>query len=219
MRGEIEVRLLILPLLLFCGVLQAKNGLIAPLMPPRERASVSTPPISSTLKTSLSRSERQALGFEVGTLGIRNNTSNDVAGFQFLFGLRANYVYPLSSRIFLKPQLGYFFRPESSGEVSLTQNLINLGLGAQYSLIFKPGFLLHVGISQHLDYLFSRISVYGSSSNTPSTFQYRVGPSTGVRLKIGPQSDLTFDFEGGVIPTDSFRTQLGFTSGLIFFIN
>lgn len=213
------MRFLILSILLFSGVLQAKNRLIAPLMPPRERASVTAPKVSPSSKATLLRSERQALGFEAGSIGIRNQTAGDAAGFQFLFGLRANYLYPLSSRIFLKPQLGYFFRPESAGEVSLTQNLINIGLGAQYSLIFRPGFLLHIGISQHLDYLFSRISVYGSSSNTPSSFRYRVGPSTGFRTKIGSQCDFTLDLEGGVIPTDSFRAQLGFSSGLIFFIN
>jgi hypothetical protein len=125
----------------------------------------------------------------------------------------------LAPRFFLKPSLGYFLKPQSEGDVSITQNLLEAGLGVSYALVMKSGFLWHAGISQRVDYLFSRISVASTAANTPALFRYRAGSSTGLRITIAPKSDLTFDLEVGVTPFDNFRIQTGFSSGLIFFID
>jgi hypothetical protein len=83
----------------------------------------------------------------------------------------------------------------------------------------KSGLLWHAGISQRVDYLFSRISVANTSQTTPALFRYRAGTSTGLRIKMAQKSDLTFDLEAGVTPFDNFRVQTGFSSGIIFFID
>ena len=161
----------------------------------------------------------QAWGIELGTTGIRNQSSSDLLGLQLLFGLRANAIFPMSSRFFLKPSLGYFFKSESEGSVSVFQSAIEAGLGAQYALLMKKGWLWHAGVSQRVDYLFSRISIAGTSGSTPASFRYRVGPSTGLRIKVGSSTDLTFDTEGGVLPFDGMRAFASFSSGLIFFFD
>lgn len=188
-----------------------------PLLPPSEEA----PRVSQkkTLSKSVSRSEKKALGFELGTLGIGDKSSSDLLGLQLLFGLRAQSVFPLSSRIFLKPSLGYFFKSESEGGVSVFQSAVELGLGAQYILFMKKGWLLHAGISQKMDYVFSKISIAGASGSTPGSLRYRAGPSTGARIKVGLSTDLTLDLEGGVVPFENLRPFAGFSSGLIFFFN
>jgi len=159
------------------------------------------------------------VGFELGTLGIGDKSSGDVLGFQLLYGLRANYTLPLNSRFFLKPSLGYFFKNESEGNVSIFQSAIEAGLSAQYALVMKKSWFWHVGLSQKMDYLFSRVSIANSSGSTPGSFRYRGGPSTGLRFKIGTTTDLTFDLEGGVVPFDRMRAFAGFSSGLIFFLD
>jgi len=213
------VRWISLALLLAALPLQARLKTAPPLLPGRERAS--TLPQSGLLEAQKksSRSELTALGFELGTIGLKNTSSGDVAGLQLLYGLRANLIYPLSPRFFLKPSLGYFFKPQSEGEVSITQNLVEAGLGIQYALVIKKDLLWHAGLSQRVDYVFSRISVANTAANTPGLFRYRAGGSTGLRIKIAPKSDLTFDLEAGVTPFDNFRMQTGFSSGIIFFID
>ncbi|NDC25808.1 MAG: hypothetical protein EB078_12065, partial [Proteobacteria bacterium] len=92
--------------LLFLNTPIALARPLAPLMPPRERASV----ISSSMPTAkkqLARSERQAFGLETGLVGIGNNSSGDIAKLQLVFGLRANYIFPISQRFFLKPSIGF----------------------------------------------------------------------------------------------------------------
>jgi hypothetical protein len=155
----------------------------------------------------------------MGTIGVKNSSSGDIAGLQLLYGLRANLIYPLAPRFFLKPSLGYFLKPQSEGDISITQNVLEAGLGVSYALVMKSGLLWHAGISQRVDYLFSRISVANTSQTTPALFRYRAGTSTGLRIKIAPKSDLTFDLEAGVTPFDNFRVQTGFSSGIIFFID
>lgn len=212
------LRKIIFSFLLLGGFLGLAKPPAPPRLPPSERAAGLRPPQKKSIQKK-TRAERQAWGFELGTLGIRNNSSGDLLGLQLLFGLRANMIFPLSSRFFLKPSVGYFFKSESEGSVSIFQSSIEAGLGAQYALLMKKGWLWHAGISQKADYLFSRISIAGASGSTPASFRYRVGPSTGMRFRIGSSTDLTFDFEGGVIPFDEMRAFAGFSSGLIFFFD
>lgn len=162
---------------------------------------------------------RSGWGLELGSLGIANQSSNDLLGLQLLYGLRANAIFPLSSRFFLKPSLGYFFKSESEGSVSVFQSAIEAGLGAHYALLIKKGWFLHAGVTQRADYLFSRISIAGASGSTPASFRYRVGPSAGLRIKVGKSTDLSIDAEGGVIPFDEMRAFASFSSGLIFFFD
>lgn len=212
-------RLVLILMILNSAPVFSRNRLLAPLMPPRERASVPQMTAPKNIKVRLSRSERTALGFEVGTLGYGNNTSGDVANLQLLFGIRMNYIYPLSTRWFLKPSLGYFLKPQSEGEVSITQNVAEAGLGTHYALLMKNSLLWHLGLAQRADYLFSKISVNNSSANTPSSFRYRVGLASGVRARLSPSSDFTFDLEAGVAPFEALKAQTSFTTGLIFFLD
>ncbi|NBX75201.1 MAG: hypothetical protein EBQ92_01440 [Proteobacteria bacterium] len=208
-------------LLIFLAAIpaQAKLRTPPPLLPERESASTLPQPGLLRTQKKASRSELSAIGFEIGSIGVKNTSSGDIIGLQLLYGLRANLIYPLTPRLFLKPSLGYFLKPQREGDVSITQNLIEAGLGFQYALVMKNGFLWHAGLSQRVDYLFSRIEVRESSANTPALFRYRAGTSTGLRFKISPKSDLTFDLEAGVTPFDNFRIQTGFSSGIIFFID
>ncbi|NBT58481.1 hypothetical protein EBT16_06830 [bacterium] len=167
----------------------------------------------------ISRAELMGIGFEVATLGVRNSSSNDLLGLQLLYGLRAVFIYPLSPKFFLKPSVGYFLKPEREGEVSVTQNVMEAGLGIHYALLTRKSFLWHVGLSQRADYLFSKISIKDSSANTPGLFRYRAGAASGLRFKLGSRADLTFDLEVGAIPFDNFRLQSAFSSGIIFFID
>lgn len=192
--------------------LHARTGVAVPLLAP-------SLPTKGVIKEKASRSQLRAVGFEIGAIGIRNSSSNDFLGLQLLFGLRANLIYPLSNRVFLKPSVGYFLKPEGDGQVSVTQNVIEAGLGIQYALLMKKSFLWHAGISQRVDYLFSKISIKDASNTTPGTFRYRAGGSTGLRFRINSKSDFTFDLEAGVTPFDSFRFQAGVSSGIIFFID
>lgn len=205
--------------LTFTGISQGRNRLVAPLMPPREGASVTPSKAENFSIQKIARAEKSAFGFEMGCVGVQNNSSYDIAKLQLLYGIRANAILPLSRRWFLKPSLGYFMKPESEAQVSIKQNLIEAGLGIQHSILFRSGLLWHVGISQRVDYLFSRISVQDSSSNTPGSFRYRVGPSTGLRIRLNSSSDLTFDLEGGVTPFEALKAQTSFSSGLIFFLD
>lgn len=191
----------------------------APLMPPRNGAS--TPPSPSALQTQTKplRSERSAWGFEAGVLGVKNQTASDLLGLQVMYGLRTHYLYPLSNRFFLKPSLGYFIKPESEGEISLTQHLIEGGLGLHYAFARTHNSLWHFGLIQRLDYLFSRISVKESVATTPATFRYRTGAGVGVRVKLNGNSDLSFDCEAGIAPFEKTRLQSSFTTGLIFFLD
>ncbi|MFM8270024.1 MAG: hypothetical protein ACKN9V_07530 [Pseudomonadota bacterium] len=197
----------------------AQARVSVPLLPPRERASTTAPEPTPITQKKILRSELTAIGLEVGTVGIKNTSASDVVGLQLLFGMRANYIYPLGSRVFLRPSIGYFLKPEGEGQVSITQHLVEAGLGIQYALVRKQGFLWHAGLSQRMDYLFTKIAIKDSTSTTPSAFRYRAGTSTGIRFKISQKSDLSFDLEAGVTPFDNFRFQSGFTSGVIFFID
>jgi hypothetical protein len=199
--------------------IEAKLRTPPPLLPAREQASTFPQTGRLQIQKKSNRSELTAIGFEMGTIGVKNSSSGDIAGLQLLYGLRANLIYPLAPRFFLKPSLGYFLKPQSEGDISITQNVLEAGLGVSYALVMKNGLLWHAGISQRVDYLFSRISVANTSANTPAVFRYRAGTSTGLRIKIAPKSDLTFDLEAGVTPFDSFRVQTGFSSGIIFFID
>lgn len=207
--------------ILFFSVLplQGIERVWVPPLPPRERASTPAPSaIQQTEKKSV-RSELTALGFEIGTIGVQNTSSGDIGGLELLFGIRTNYIYSLGPKFFLKPSLGYFLKPEKEGEVSVTQHLLEIGFGLQYALLMKKSLMWHVGLSQRMDYLFSRISIKDSSTNTPGAFRYRAGTSTGLRFKLSQKSDLTFDLEAGAVPFDNFRIQAGFSSGIIFFID
>jgi len=207
-------------LVLFSWKGEARNRLVAPLMPPRERASVlPTQRVENTNIQKVARAERTALGFEAGFVGIQNNSTYDFAKLQLLYGIRANAIIPLSRKWFLKPSLGYFMKPESEGDISIRQNLIEGGLEIHHSLMFRGGFLWHLGLSQRADYLFSRISVPNSSANTPGSFRYRIGAVTGLRIRLNTSSDLTFDLEGGVAPFEALRAQTSFSTGLIFFLD
>lgn len=198
---------------------QGRTRFVAPLMPPRDKASMIAPTQRLQTTKKKTRLERSGLAFEAGVLGIGTSSASDVAGLQLLYGLRASGILPLGNRFFIKPSLGYFFKPESEGSVSIFQNVIEGGMGAHYSLLLRSGWMWHVGISQRLDYLFSRISIQDSAANTPASFRYRVGPSTGVRIKLNATTDFTFDLEGGVAPFENLRTQTSFTSGLVFFLD
>ncbi len=210
---------LLLVSLLWVGISFGEFSSHPPLMPPRKAAS--TPPAQTFIQTKSKalRSERSALGFEAGVLGVRNQTSSDVLGLQLMYGLRAHYLYPLSSRFFLKPSLGYFIKPESEGEISLTQHLIEGGLGIHYAFGRTQGSLWHLGLIQRADLLFSRISVKTSSATTPASFRYRTGMGLGTRFKLNANSDLSFDLEAGLAPFEKTRIQSSFTTGLVFFLD
>jgi hypothetical protein len=121
-------RVTFLILLLLGLPLQAKSKAPPPLLPNEGlKSNLSQPNFLKSHKKP-SRSELTALGIELGAIGIKNTTSGDVAGLQLLYGLRANFIYPLSPRFFLKPSLGYFLKPQREGDVSITQNLIEAGL-------------------------------------------------------------------------------------------
>ena len=206
-------------LTLVSSVSQAKPRNLVPLLPPRENAS--TPPLAAaSLNTKRTpRSARNAWGFEVGSLGVANKTSSDVLGMQLLFGARVNSIVSLNNRFFLKPSLGYFIKPESEGDVSITQHLVEAGLGTHYALLMRSGLMWHLGLSQRLDYLFTRISVPTSAANTPATFRYRIGATSGLRVKMGESSDFTIDLEGGITPFEGLRVQSSFSTGLVFFFD
>jgi len=193
----------------------------APFLPPRTGAS--TPPVAPMTLTQRQqkplRSERSALGFEAGILGVANKTSSEFLGLQLMYGMRSHYIFPLSKHFFLRPSLGYFMKPQSEGEVSITQHLIEGGLGIHYAFGRSTHSLWHLGLVQRMDYLFSRIAVKESAASTPASFRYRTSGSLGTRLKLSEHSDLSFDFEAGVAPFEKTRLQSSFTTGFIFFID
>lgn len=155
-------------------------------------------------------------GIEFGMYGAGGVSSKEALGLQWLWGGRISYRLPVFSQFRFRPSLGYFRKSQSEGAVSISQSLIDLGLGADWLLIQKKSVDLSVGIFNHIDAVFSRVSLYDASGSSPLSFRYRVAPAAGMQVHLSPQLILTADLEYGFIPQDPMRTYGAWALGLAF---
>jgi hypothetical protein len=185
-----------------------------PLLPPRDGASV--PLVASNSKRAPVAKESLALGAELGTVGRSDGTRSDVFGLKLFLGGRVVVRVPVWQKISLKPSIGYFRSSETTGALSVTQNLIELGLGAHYALYSTKKIKLLAGVSQRFDAAFSTLSVYSVSQNTPAVLRYRIGPAVGTVLQIVDGTSLTADLEYTFGMTKPVRQFGSLTVGFLF---
>ena len=207
------MRNLILILIFTLGIQAFARMRPVPLMPFRESASETS--LSEETSKKL-RSQRSAMGLELGTVAFSSENGADALGLQLLAGVRASFLYPIWDSYFLKPSVGYFLRPETAGSVSVTQNLLEGGLGIHRVLTKRNGRLFHVGLNSRLDYLFSRISVNDSSQSTPAELRLRVGATSGIKFVLNQDMDFTVDVEAGTPLQKPMKTYVGVTTGLVY---
>lgn len=201
--------------LLVSGSLYARLPKAIPLMPPRDRGNAVQN--NNRLKISETANQKKLLAnIELGTLLRNDGTSSDILGMQMFLGARASLRFSiLSPSLFIKPSLGYFFKKQSEGSVSVFQHVIEGGLTAQYAVINHDDFEWLLGVSNRVDLNISTISVYNQSSSGRA-FRYRLGPSCGFQFRVTPSVRFTTDFEGSVSMDSSRRVFGSMTTGLAF---
>ncbi len=179
--------------------------------------------VSETSKRA--RSGSTLLGFELGTIGRSTTTSPDALGLKLMWGGRAFAVLPMGRKIYLKPSLGFFYRKESSGKVSISEHSAEGGINLQYAFSQSSGFTWYVGASNRVDVAFSRTSISaleanpastGSSDSSAPLIRYRVGPSLGFTYRLSPEVGLLFDAEVTLTFTKPIKPFGGFVGGAIF---
>ena len=208
----------IVVLCLFGPLAQARRPV--PLMPPRA-VDADTP--SDSVGTSLNRQSepKQLIGFgaEFGVLGNGVDSGGDALGMQVFWGGRIFARIPLTSRIYLKPSLGYFRGSQGAGQTSVTQNVFEGGLGAYYALLRGSRLRWLVGLSQRLDGQLSVINAPGGvSSTSPMAFRYRLGPATGLAMGLSPDVSLVTDFEVTIPTVSPVKPVAVLSAGVIFYL-
>ncbi|MFM8314947.1 MAG: hypothetical protein ACKOA8_11745 [Deltaproteobacteria bacterium] len=209
------MRALVLMTLLICTWAQARLPKTVPLLPPRETGNS----VGSN-KKSVQLSDRQKnnllASVDLGMLMRSDSTSSDLLGMQLFWGGRLSVRFPIGVPAFyLKPSLGYFFKKQSEGAVSVFQHVIEGGLSAQYGVINQGQFQWLLGVSNRLDLSISTINVYNQSTSG-NGFRYRVGPNSGIQISITREIKFTSDFEMTFSVSGPTRVFGGLTSGLAF---
>ncbi|MBM4317375.1 MAG: hypothetical protein FJ116_07825 [Deltaproteobacteria bacterium] len=209
------MRVLFVVVLILGAELFAKLPPAVPLLPPRDRG---TAVANSKKKIVNPKSSKVALlaNVEMGTLLRRDETSSDILGMQLFLGGRASVRFPiLIPSLYVKPSLGYFFKRQAEGTVSVVQQVIEGGLTLQYGIFEKNNLQWLLGLSNRFDYSISNIRVY-SQSTSGQAFRYRVGPSSGVHFSLSPELKLTTDLEITFSASSPTRMFGGLTTGLAF---
>lgn len=159
------------------------------------RPVASSPRITYVERSYRNEGRKIELGAEIGMLGRRQQTNGDFLGMQALWGGRLIANLPWGEQFTLRPSLGYFFKKESVGSVSITQHSFEGGLGAFYTIFSGNSLGWDAGISQRLQWARSSISVYSTSESTPSQFFYRLGPATGVSFQVARSFKILLGYE------------------------
>lgn len=200
-------------LLILTTVAEARYRAV-PLMPPRTTAAESTR-LKAT-KTNVNASQETLASIAFGMYGGGGLSSQEALGFQWLWGGKIDYrIFVLTSRLRLRPSLGYFRKSESEGSVTISQNVIDIGLGADWLIVKSRVVDLSLGLYNHLDLLLSHVSVYGTSGNSPLGTRYRVAPLVGTQFHLSKSLVLAMDAEYGVIPQTG-RTYGAWSLGIAF---
>lgn len=209
------MRILLLVILFLSSNVFAKLPRTVPLMPPKDGGNETqntrrVRPVEDSSRNSLLGS------LEIGTLLRQDSTSSEVFGMQLFLGGRFSVRFPIfSSGLYIKPSVGYFFKKQSEGSVSVFQHVVEGGLAAQYAVVNRSQFQWALGVSNRLDLNISTISVNAISSSAKA-FRYRVGPSSGFQFAISPHLKFTTDLEATVSVDTSRRIFGAMTTGLAF---
>jgi hypothetical protein len=209
------MRILFVVVLIFSVDLFAKFPPTVPLLPPRDRG---TAVANSKKKMMNLKSPKSTLlaNVEMGTLLRRDETSSDLLGMQLFLGGRASVRFLIFiPALYLKPSLGYFFKRQAEGTVSVVQHVIEGGITVQYGVVENANLQWLLGLSNRLDYSISNIRVY-SQSASGQAFRYRVGPSSAVHFTLTPELKLTTDLEFTLSVSNPTRVFGGLTTGLAF---
>lgn len=193
-----------------------------PLMPiGYDRSSASAPatvPAQTFRTTDRYAYERPAsqMGIELGIVGRKQSTDADVLGVQALLGARAFLWLPVYRTFTLKPSVGYFYKKENVGSVSVSQSHIEGGIGALITVLQEESLKWHLGVSNRITRFTSTSSIFGSASTSPASWFIRSGPTTGMLVRLGGRIHLAADFEYTWSFERPTRSYMGLTSGLSF---
>lgn len=188
-----------------------------PLMPPKLGY---TSQDSSAMSMSVpAEKPRQVIGLgaELGLVGRRTSSAADLLGLQMFWGGRVFARIPVLPSFYLKPSLGFFRNSDGAGSSSVTQNVLEGGLTAYYSILSASRLRWFGGVVQRVEHLTSTISAMGTSDNA-SDWRYRLGPGTGIAFGIGPDVSLTADAEATFAFTSPVRPYAGFTAGFVYYL-
>lgn len=189
---------------------------------PRSRA-----PSYSRVATQPQRNRAGSLlmGFEMGAQGRANSTSSDALGLKLLLGGRAFLVFPVASRVFLKPSIGFFYRHEGAAKVGISEHMAEAGLNAQYAFSQSGGMNWMIGLANRLEVSFSKTSIStltasatptSTSDSSAALLRYRMGPSLGMTHRLTPTIGLVIDAEMTFSFTNPVKPYGGLAGGLIF---
>lgn len=209
------MKIRILVILFLSSNVFAKLPRTVPLMPPRDGGNETQN--TKRVKWVEDSSVSSLLGMvEIGTLLRKDSTSSDLLGMQTFLGGRFSLRFPiLSSSFYFRPSIGYFFKKQSEGAVSVLQHVVEGGLAAQYAVINRSQFQWTLGMANRLDLNISTISIYNQSTSAKA-FRYRMGPSSGFQFAISPHLRFTTDLEATVSVDSSRRVFGAMTTGLAF---
>ena len=188
-----------------------------PLLPPQgPMFPLASLPVTVRQRTNVTQETRTSFGFEFGALGRRQATESELMGMQLFVGGRIALRIMLGSRISLRPSLGYFRKSQNIGSINVAQNDFEGGLGMHYEVLSGSKARWIVGLSQRLDAASSSVSVYDSSQSSGADIHYRLGPATGIVMKIASQVNFTCDLEYTFTISKSARSFSSFTGGFQF---
>lgn len=180
-----------------------------PLLSPRSTAT------SDPLYGAAPEKDPLYFGVELGVLARTDGMAGTVAGMQLLYGGRAFLLIPLNSHWALKPSLGYFQGGQSLAGVSVTQQDIEPGVTAEYTMTRTKGFQWWVGGVDRVEVLFSTITVLNSSGTGVPAIRDRLGPATGVAFHFLKGIDFTVDAETAASVTLPIRFYPAVTAGVL----
>lgn len=186
----------------------------APLMPPETGFENSQ---LKTVKSNPDKKKEMIAAIGLGLFGSGGLSSHEPLGLQWLWGGKVDFRIPvLVEGLRARTSLGYFRKSESEGSVSITQNVLDLGLGADWLIFRSKSVDFSLGLSNHVDMVFSRVSLYDASGTSPLSFRYRVAPLTSAQIHLTQTLLLAADFEFGLIPQDTVRTYGAWSLGVAF---
>ena len=207
------MRYLIL-LLIFCSIAEARYRAV-PLMPPPRNTAAESTKLKAT-KTNSNTSAETLASIQFGMYGGGGLSSSEAFGLQWLWGGKIDYrISVLTDRLRIRPSLGYFRKSETEGSVSIAQNVVDIGLGADWLLIKSKYADLSLGLLNHVDLVFSNVSLYGTSGTSPLGMRYRLAPLVGTQLHLSKTLVLAADLEYGMIPQTA-RTYGAWSLGIAF---
>lgn len=162
-------------------------------------------------------SSRALLSVQMGMLGRQSSVPSDLLGVQPLLGALVSVSFAAGPHWLVRPTVGYFYSNQGESQVSVVQNVLNVGMDFLKVISHDAGSHVHLGLQLMGEGVLSNINISPQVSAVAAPgLRVRAGPVVGFRRSISGSLHWVGDLAVTTWIELPIRLHLTATTGLAF---